>query len=164
MNNRGLSLIEGVIYLALVSILLVTIVDFSGRLSASRLNTQSQEQLTAAVQFFWQRLALDVRETDSINSDSDSDYLHLDMDADDPADDVYYYLTGSTIYRQVGSAASQAIISGQINVLVLTFTQMNNSSSFRNLKIDLTLEDARAAARPEYNHQLSITTALTLRQ
>lgn len=156
MNNRGLSLVETLLYLSIMSVLVVAILGFSTRLSLARLKNQSLEEIQQNARYSLARLATDFYQAQNIASDSTAKSLHLQ----NSGGDLYYIFSEAGIYRQENSDPAVVLTSDRVIITNLAFNKVGDES----LKIELTLQDYRYGKRPEFNNQLSISTALTLRQ
>ena len=164
MNNKGITLIETILYITIVSILLVALMNFGGQITLSRLKAQSLEEIQQNARFGLHRISIDVHNTQSINPATQDDFLHLDMDLADLTDDIYYTLNQGQLTRQVGNATPEILTSDQVNITELIFTEITNENDFRNIKINITLQDISYGQRSDFNNRFSLETALTLRQ
>lgn len=164
MNKKGITLVETLIYLAIVSVLLVALINFGSQITLSRVKAQSLEEVQHNARYALQRISIDVHNTPSINVATYDDYLYLDMDPSTTDDDIIYTLNNQQLTRQVGTETAVAISSDKVQITNLVFTEIANEADFRNLKIEITVQDVNYGSRTDFNNQTSLETALTLRQ
>ena len=139
MNTKGITLVEVLLYLAIFSVLIVTIISFSTRISLSQVKTQSLEEIQQESRYVMERLTID----------SDN---NIDLDST-------YELIDGVIYR-----SSVALTSDQVNITDFSLTYMTTAAIYPSVKVDLTVQDASYGQRKEYNNEITLSTVLTLRQ
>ena len=167
MNNRdqrGLSLVEVLIYLAIFSILVVALININTRVSLARLKNQSLENLQNQGRYTMSRLTTDIHSTNTINRDTTAERLHLDMNSDTIDDDIYYFLQDQQLYRQIGESPGEPLTTLPLIVSVLDFTLLSLTDEPQGIKLDFSLIDSRAASRTEFNNSLDLNTTLVIRQ
>jgi Tfp pilus assembly protein PilV len=156
-NRLGFTFIETIVYLAIVSVVLVSIIGFSQRIISARNKSRTIEEVQQNVRFAWERMSQDVRNSSSVASDStlasnlvSGGFLHLAQDTVD----VYYEITNNQLTRN-----DVALTSDQLEVENFTVTSISDSS----YKIDLQIKYKNPNNWVDYDWDVDLTTTLNLR-
>jgi len=163
-DQRGLSLVEVLIYLAIFSILVVALININTRIILAKLKNQSLENLQNQGRYACSRLTTDLHSTETINTDTTNERLHLTMVSADLTDDVYYYLQDQQLYRQIGESPGEALTALPVIIDTLDFSLLTIDTEPQGIKLNISLTDSRAASRTEFNNTLDLNTTLVIRQ
>ena len=153
-NEKGLTLIETVIYMGLLSILLVVLTDMLVSILDLRLETQAVSAVDQDGKFIIQRLNYDVSRSDSIttpaNPGDTSSTLVLDIDGES----YTYSISGNQLdltnnsgtqslsgsesiisdleFRKLGPAAKRTVV--QTEFTVTSDAELNKGTEVRNFR------------------------------
>lgn len=145
--QKGFTLIEMIIYLAIVSIVLVSITYLILDIMSGQTRTNAGEEVNYNSRFISQILTREIKVAQNIGSISSSS-VTLTMPGDDI---VYTFVPGDlTLTRQVGLAAAQIVNTSQVEV---TGSFINNSYLARNknISVNLMIDYKNPANLPDYN-------------
>lgn len=139
-NKRGFTLIEILVYFALLSIILLIIVDLFLRISEASLESTAKSRVEAEGEYVLNKLTYDIRRADGINQpptpgDSRS-FLALVIDGD-----IYIYFTsGSTILIGRWPSEIYSLTGNSVSASPLTFTRIQNPGGEPTVRISFNLE------------------------
>lgn len=160
-RKSGFTLIEAVVYLAIVSVVLVAVIGFSQRIISAYTKSKTIQEVQQGARFALGRIAQDIRSCQSINADSTVDYLHLDALSD--SDDIYYQITDGQLMRSIGTASAVAVTSSNLEVQDLTVIEMANTVISPSYQIEFSLKYNNSNNLPEYDWQQDFTTTINIR-
>lgn len=172
MNNKGLTFIETIVYLTIVSTVLVAIIGFSHRVITAGEKSSTIEEVQQNARFALERIGQEVRKSAKIADDStlgaslvSGGFLHLDQGVvDDDSDDIYFQITNNGLTIKTGpSGTEEAITSGYIQIDNLTFTAVNDIGDYQSVKVDFAVSFASDSDLPEYDWDITLEDTLTIR-
>ncbi len=146
MNRKGFTLVETLIYIAIIGGIIGTFISFSLNISNARNKTYSQEEVQAnarvAINLITQKIqsASSVSTTQSV-FDTNPGVLYLTM-ASSTLSPTIINLSGVNGGLQIkeGSASTTTITTGRVQVSNLVFTNLSASSTRENIGINLTVQ------------------------
>lgn len=146
-KNKGFTLIELIIYLAIVSIVLVSISFLIIDILSGQTKNNSNQEVNHNLRFMVNLLAKDIRSAQDISSLSSSQ-LVLTM----PGDDITYTFVAldSTLTRQLGINPAEVINTNLVEVIG-NFTNLSYGSRSRNVGTSLTVTYKNPGNLPDYN-------------
>jgi type II secretory pathway component PulJ len=148
-SRKGASLIELILYFALLGIVLVIATDIILRTSEFSLETSSRNNLQDDARFVISRLSYDIRRADSIsnpaNLGDNSSTLMLAVGSETHT----YNLLGTNLEYQKETGPPTVIQTSNVNssytkVNSLNFERLGNSSGKHTIKITFELEGTQA--------------------
>lgn len=165
MNNKnGFSLIETLIYLAIVAMACVSFVSFtlainqsSGKIYASQ---EAQANSRAVLGFISQR----IRKADNVLSPlegNSSSTLVLDMPF--PEQDLTFRVENGTLVLQEGLSLPVSLTSGKVNVSSLNFANLAASGERDNISIEAVFQYAGSDSA-EYKYSQALKTGVSIRK
>ena len=157
-QNSGFTLIELIIYLAIVSIILVSISYLTIDLISGQSSSQADQELIYGFNFITATLIKDIRLAQDITSLS-SGVLALTM----PGDDVTYSfdLSNKKLTRQIGAAVAD-LHSDAIEVTG-SFSDRSYLGRAKNVGVDLSLNYINPDNLPQYNASTTASFSVELR-
>ena len=168
-DESGLTLIETIIYVAILSLIVVAFVVFSLSISSNRNNAfaaqEVQVNLRTAVTLMSQRIraATDINIPES-NFNSDPGYLSLEMASStlNPTIITLSEDNGAIVIKE-GNSATTTVTTDEVVISNLIFRQRGGNSPRANIQIEI---DARYSAEvtSDFAYSQSVQTAVTLRQ
>jgi type II secretory pathway pseudopilin PulG len=170
MNKKGFTLIETIIYIAIIGGIVATFVSFSLSISDSRNKTFVIQEVNAN-----SRLALDlitqkIQASTGVNIGnstfgSDPGVLELSM-ADSGLNPTIINLDQDDGVLQIKEGASDpvAIVTDEVKITNLVFTNLTSSSARENIKVEMTFEYNNSNSDVEFNYSRDIRTSVSVRQ
>lgn len=169
-SKRGFTIIELILYVALLSIVMTGIISFSLDMLGGRVKSRSQREVQDNLRFAMKRMQYEIRNAASIQSISPADVCLAVPDS--TYNPTRFYLVGNrlTVGWGGGSADCQTVnqtaylTGNQVEVERLAFT--NGSSpdgKSQHILISLTIRSVNAGLRQEWNAREHATTSAELR-
>ncbi|MBI3291074.1 prepilin-type N-terminal cleavage/methylation domain-containing protein [Candidatus Falkowbacteria bacterium] len=146
-SQFGLTLIELIIYIALVSMILVSISFLILDIMAGQTGSVADQDVNQNMRFISNYLSKDIKAAEDIVSLTVKS-LVLAV----PGDDIAYSFDDAAkiITRQVGSAAPDILNSNRIEVIG-SFTDLSYLNRSHNVGVNLTIIYKNPGNRPEFN-------------
>jgi len=174
MNNMkkqaGFTLIEILIYIAIISGVVVTFVVFSLSISNSRNKTYVIQEVQANTRVAFELISKYLHAADDINIgasifDSDPGVLSLAMD-DAGKNPTIISLNADDGQLQIkeGSADEVNVTSNEVKITNLVFRDLTGSSARKNIGVEVTVEYNVDNSDVIYEYAQSWQTAVSLRQ
>ncbi len=149
-NEKGFTLLETMIYFALLSIILLIVVDLFFRISESSIESSSKNSVVIEGEYVLNRLSYDIHRFDSTSGD----ILLAPLDAGDTTPWLVMNIGGINYTYTSGSISTgePSIVFGDLGVVSdrltsnsvvdsdLTFTHIGNPGGKPTIKINFTLE------------------------
>lgn len=155
-NNSGFTLIEVIVYLAIVSVFLVAVVGFGDRIISAYTKAKNIQDVQQGARFSLERLAQDMRSSQSV--DFTDGVLHL------AGADIDYQVEGGQLTRKAGPTGSAtAITSSDIEVQNFTVSALENTVVPTCYRVELSLKYKNDNNLPEYDWQQNFTTTINIR-
>jgi type II secretory pathway pseudopilin PulG len=161
---KGFTLVETLIYIAILGALLAYFISFSLSISNSRSKTYVMQEVNANARIALETLAENIRAADNIsepNAGTAEGTLKLDMP--DPEDDISFGLSNGELKVTIGASVSYAVISDQVEITNLIFYNLASPGEKDNVRIFLTME-YRDPESKEYQYSRSFQTSVNLRK
>ncbi|MDP2631983.1 MAG: type II secretion system protein [Candidatus Uhrbacteria bacterium] len=166
-NKKGFTLVETVLYIAILAVFLVSAVQFSLSIIASAQKVRTLHEVEQNARFAIERIRKEIRTADNINIGSStfgSSPGVLSLVDDDPTNDpTTFDVSAGTLRITQGAGSATALTSSTVNVSNLVFTDLSVSGRTRNIKIELTVEWANTSST-EYSTSVSRTTSVVVRE
>lgn len=175
--TRGISLLELLIYIALLAVIMVIISSSFISMIAGKGKAEAQSDVNSAIRFSLERLTQDIKSatsvttpscTPSCTADANSSATTLVMTIGGQA--VVYDISGGDLRRTVGVSAPEPITaSTTVNVVNTRFTRLENtnlvstslSATTTSIRIGISLQHRNTS--PEFQYKNTATTTVTLR-
>lgn len=164
----GFTLIEIILYLAIVTTFLVSLMVVSQNLILGQAKSQTLLAVENNAWLALTRLGYEIRKSPTVNSDSqfypaNPGWLHLDNQVG-ASDDVYFFAADGLLYLQIGAGSPQALTSSRIEVKALTFQDVSAARDRQAIKIDLSLSYKNPSHSAAWRADLNRSITVTLRQ
>ncbi len=165
-SQKGFTLVEMVLYVAICSILLVTISVFLSFLLDARVRSQAITEVNQQGFQVMSLLTQTIRNGRSIQTPSiglASSTLSLTT-GNALINPTLFYVSGTTIKIKEGSQADIPLTNGRVMVSELTFQNVSSSSSVEKIiRISYTVEYINPTGRDEYSFSKTFNGSATLR-
>lgn len=157
-KQHGFTLIELIVYLAIASIILVSISYLIIDIISGQSKSVADREVNYNARVIGQMLSRDVRSASAIGSFA-SDAVTLTM----PGDDITYTFTGSnTFTRQVGAAAAETIHSDRVEVTG-SFAELSRFGRSLNLSSEIIVQHKNPSNLPDFNASSTVQFSTQLR-
>lgn len=172
-NCQGITLVETIIYLTLVSMVLVSILSYSQHVISSKNKSQTIQEVQQNSRFALERLAQEIRSSQGVNADStltgdlvNGGFLHLDQGLEpDDNDDKYFQITNNILTVKTGSTGvEENLISNQLKVDKLIITEIKNSSTKKSYKIEMQISYNNQSGWAEFDWSTNLQDTITIRK
>jgi type II secretory pathway pseudopilin PulG len=167
MKEKGFSLVEILIYIALIGGTMLTFFSFVNTISNSRNKVYAQEEVQANARMVMTTFRQIIKKANNLNVASSTFDVHpgilsLEMD-DSNVNPTIFLLEDGVLYLKEGNSTSVAITGENIRISNLVFNNLSGSSQKENIKINLGLE-FRENEDIYYDYSTKLETAINLRQ
>jgi type II secretory pathway pseudopilin PulG len=164
-SQPGYTLIELLLYIAVVGTLLIGIAVFFGLSADDRIKNQSvlevNQQGMAAMEYITQT----IRNATAISSPAAaasgaSATLTVPTGSLSP---TIFDMTGTSLEVKEGANAAVLLTSNDVQVSGLTFKNLTRSGTFGIVQVSFTIARTNTGNRPEYSYQKTFVTSVALR-
>lgn len=166
-NQRGFTLIETIIYVAIIGGVLVALTSFILSISGSRNKSYAEQEINANARMAFSVLTHKIKSASAINVASSTFGAHpgvlsLAMTSS-TLNPTVFALSGGRLSIAEGVSAPQFITDQRITITNLVFTNLSGDGSRGNVGIELNFAYASSTGA-DYNFTSSLQTAVSLRQ
>lgn len=166
-NKKGFSLIEVIIYVAIIGGLLVTLTNFILAISGSRNKSYAQQEVNANTRLALNILNHKIKTSNGINIASSTfgsspGVLSLSMSSSTLNPTVFALSNGRLTITE-GATSSQFITSQRVNISSIIFTNLTSDSNHGNVGISMNFSYA-SSTDASYTFSSSLNTAVNFRQ
>jgi Tfp pilus assembly protein PilW len=167
-NQTGVTLLELLIYVALVSILAVVFVNFTldivGTSQKARVKQEAQQNARIALE----RISRTIREANGLNVGSSTFGSHpgvLSLSMDNAAvNPTVFDISGGVLRITEGVGAPQALTSDDFNVTNLVFTNRSISGRTTNIKTEITVTHPNPQNSEIFDAEVSLRSTSVIRE
>jgi len=162
MKTKGFSLFEVVVYIAIVSILMVSVLAIAAESMSSRVKAVAMQQVNYQSQFVMTRLTNDVRAATTIDAaDFSGNVLTVTL-----ADGTTHQFAVTANQMTLSENGGAAVELTSDAVIVSTFTLSDRTtvgSDIHDVSIELTLESASNNVSPDYAASQTLISTASVR-
>ncbi len=169
-TTQGFSLIELILYVALVSGMVLGFLSLSISVISARNKTYATQEVHANMQFALEVISDRIRSASGVNlgtSTFTTDPGVLSLSMSTPAlDPTVIRLNTDDGKLQITEGASSTVFltTDRVKVTNLVFTNLTGTSDHENIGIDATIEYNRSGTEVQFSALESISTAVSVRQ
>ncbi len=144
-KNRGVSIIETLIYITILVFILVVIVSLLFNLLSSQKNIKASKSIENSASLSLERIIREIRLAESVNTTSSvfgtspGDLVLHSTDTNGNARTVEFFVTGNTIHLKENGTDQGAINQSDARVTNLVFTLISGTNSTA-IRTQMTLE------------------------
>ncbi len=162
--SQGATLIEGIIYVAILGIIASTLVSFALTVSSLGAKNYAVSEVNANAQFIMDTITRTIREADDIivpGQNATAGTLELDMPA--TVDSTFIGSTNGVVELTVGVGTPTPISTQVVEVTNLTFTNTSRGKAAPSIRVsfDIAFRDAGSI---EFAYSKSYQTTVMLRK
>ncbi len=163
--KKAFTLVETLLYIALTSIVLTTMLGFISLIFTAREREQTVVELDAEGESIMQEIVQTARNSQAINAPAigvTAGTLNLDT-ISGTIDPTIYALTGTNITASQGGGAAVSLNSGRVVASGLSFRNVSAAGTKGSVKIQFTLTYYNPDNVPNYNYNRTFYGSATLR-
>ncbi len=169
MKQKGFTLIELILSIAIIAIFITALTYFSIDVFKTKAKASSINEVQQNVRFAMQRLTYYIRNSedgidvgDSQFSPTDPGRLHLEMGAG-ANDDIVFDIDSNRLRIKIGNAAPVYLTISDVNITSLIFYNNSAPGTPGNITITLSAEFNNPGGRQEFNYSYDVETSTSLR-
>ncbi len=165
-KNKGTTLVETIIYVAIFSMIITAFVSFSSSMTSTRLNNQNvlevNDQGIKAMKIITQT----IRNSSQVNSPTIGNTAsNLSLVTYTPANNpTVFSVTSGVLYITEGGGSQIALTNNKVVVSNLTFSNLSRPSTSDIVKISFTLASTSTASSPGGTYSFSFNGSAELRK
>lgn len=163
----GFTLVELLIYAAVVTVLLAVAATFFWQIIEGNIKTEANQEVEQNASFAMEKIVAAAKKASLIaepaNPGDQTDYLILTMPT--PLEPVEFRLSNGQITIREGTTSAYPITADSVTVTQLRFTNLTaGTSSGETIKIEMTVSYKNPANRPEYSAVINLENSVSLRR
>lgn len=163
--QAGYTLIELLLYIAMIGVLLGAVVAFFGMTTDARVKNQSITEVNEQGTYVMDYIAQTVRNASAITSPAigasgSSLTLTVPMASLSP---TVFSLTSGVLQVKEGTATAVPLTSSKVQVSAFTITNLGRSGTSGIVKISFTINRLNSSGLNEYDYQRTFTTSVGIR-
>ncbi|MFC1789381.1 type II secretion system protein J [Patescibacteria group bacterium] len=167
-KNKGFTLIEMIVYIAILSVIVVALSSFLMWVLKANAKSNSIKEVLDSSRRFMEIITYEIKGAKSIYlPTTTSTQLSLETIRYFPDGEnstyIDFYLATSTIFLKKESQGPVAITSDKVEVNSLSFSQIQSTSTFPSIQISLEISYKNPDNRLEYTSSINLTSTITLR-
>src|SRR3989338_2893396 len=159
-TSRGFSLIEIVLYIAMVGVVLVVAAMFATDFFSSNAKVQALEEASRNARYAADRIAAEVRSAATINQGASvfgANPGTLSIGSSVPLNDpTVFTVSGGALMVSQGGAPAEPITSGRVSITDLTFEDLTVFGRTRLVRIRVTAASRNAGGLAEVNASATV--------
>lgn len=154
-QQAGFSLIELILYIALVAVFVIGTILFAWDASYAREKTFQQQAVEQNGRAALARIAYEIRRAQDINSVNTNT-----IDLENGANDTTITINSGTVQITTGGSGPYDLTSNQVYVTSLTFSQPGSSDEdTKNIDVTISLRQAQTSVSGEFEAQTTLSTS-----
>ncbi len=175
--NKGFTLIELIIYTALVGLIAVAVIGFAWNIINARIKNEAYQEVEQNLRFGMEKITQAIREADDIST-TDSvfnvspgkltlKYPNKDMIFDVSAKIINIGGQDVEIHKlriKDGNNDSKDLTSNKVDIINFTLTNLTRGSEPKNIKIDLTIKHVNPTQNLKWAAEIFSETAASIRK
>lgn len=149
-NSFGFTLIEVILYTAIVSIFLTALIPFAWDVIGGGVKSSAQQEVSSQARFVSERIKYEIRNSTGINSVSATSIsLSSSVAANNP---TIIDLLGGNIRIKLGASSEVNLNSPDTKITSLTFTNYSSTENdTKHIQFTFTIDDNFASSRQEFD-------------
>ena len=163
--EKGFTLIEVLIYIAIIGIVVTSFITFSLSISETKNKNYVIQEVHANSRVALNLISQKIRGTQGVVNPTEGDTSNtLVLDIPDTDDNLTFNVEGNVLNITEGTAIPLAITSDEVKVTNLVFSNLTPTGERANIMVEITVEYNNAGTDIEYTYSQNLQTAVSLRQ
>jgi len=165
MKNQGLTLIELLIYIAILSSVLVLITGFFWNIALGYIKETSYQEVQQNARFALTKITQETKKTTGINHPppgTTAAFLSLTMADISVNPTVFDAVDGKLKITQGSPPISYYLTSDQVIVSSLQFTNLTATGTLGTIRIEMTIDYTNPSGRIEYQASINLKSTVSL--
>lgn len=168
-SNKGFSLLELLIYIAIIAIVTVFIAGIFLILNKSRGQTEARNEVNSSLRFAIEKISQDVRAASGVNTPTSAGATSTNLQVVVSGLNVDYCVADAKLRRQANGscdASSEEITGNTVRIKSLVFTRLENTNTILNktiVSIGVNLSIDYNSTSTDWQYSASKKTAISLR-
>jgi Tfp pilus assembly protein PilV len=168
-NQEGFSLLELLIYIAVIVVIMTVLTSILIAINRSSSNSNAQSEVGANLRFAAEKISSDIRAATAVGTPATAGASGATLSMTVSGGTVIYCVVSGQLYREATTgtcnATSVAITSPSVTVAAPTFLRLENTNTILSktiISIQLTLAVSNSSSSPEGQFSLTkrVTTSL----
>jgi prepilin-type N-terminal cleavage/methylation domain-containing protein len=162
--QKGFTFIELIIYVAIVSVMISSLIGFAWNIILGGAKSATQQEVSANARYISERIKYEIRNSFGINSLSSTQIVLCETSGSCATNPTTISFTSPNIAIQKNGAAAVNLNSSDISVTSLAFT--NNTSSdnkTENISFTFSVTSAYTGNRQEYQYTVNLRSSAEVR-
>jgi len=165
-RNEGFTLIELIIYSAIICVFLVGASTFAWQIIQGNIKVEAYREVEQNANFAMEKITKAIRNSSKIvepeEPGDETDYLFLKMP--DPAKTLTKFkISDGKITMSEGKMSPYPLTTDRVEVTNLKFTNLSYKDTPGTVKIEMTIEHLNPAGRSEYQALINLENSVSLR-
>lgn len=164
-KDSGYTMIELLLYVAIIGVVLAALTSFFAMSTESRVKSQTVNEVNSQGVFAIDNMTQAIRGATSVTSPTiGTTGTSLTLVTPTPAlNPTIYSVVGGVLQVKEGSAAAIVLTNSDVQVTSMSVIDVTRSGTTSILQINLTLNRVNPSGRSEYTYQRTFTTSSGLR-
>lgn len=165
-KNKGLSLIELIIYIGILSVVVVFTASSFNSLMKGRGKSESRSEVNSTIRFGMEKVVRDIKSASSVTTPATIGAIASTLVLTVSADTITYDISGGILRRQVNAGTPEPITASSTAITSLFVTRLENYNPVvgaTTTSIRTSLSASYNSNSPEWQYSASATTTTTLR-
>lgn len=164
-KQRGFTLIELILYVAIIALVIGALVPFAWNVIGTQAKSNTQQEVSSQARYLSERLKYEIRNAKGINTGTSqfdvnlvsNSSQQLSLVKDSPHDPTVINVVNGKVMIKQGSSAAVALHSADTRITNLVFSNYSSAGNLsENIQFTLTIEDSLPSARQEFIETINI--------
>ncbi len=163
-TEKGLTLIEVLLYIAIIGMIIQGFIIFVLSIASTNSKTYVVQEVQANTRIALDMISQKIRAADDVITPSEGNSTStLILDMPDPSPNLTFSIIDGILGIIEGAASSTPITSNEVDISILTFTNLAPVGEKDNIKIEITAI-YRTGESKEFQYSQTLQTSVSLRK
>lgn len=168
-SNKGFSLLELLIYVAIIAIITVFISGIFLILNKSRGQTEARNEVNSAIRFAIEKISQDIKAASGVSAPASAGATSTALQITVSGSNIAYCIANAELRRQINGScdvSSEEIAGGNVRMKSLVFTRLENTNAILNktiVSIEINLSAEYNSTSTDWQYSASKKTTISLR-
>lgn len=164
-NNKGFSLVEAIIYIAIFTIVLGALITFMLNINSSRLHSQTMLEVKGQGADLLRLITTTIKNSTAINSPGtgiSSGVLSL-ASGDNNKNPTVFSEDGEALYITEGANSALALTNNKVRITNLSFTNVSKTNTKGVIQIRFRIQNTASQTLPEQQYAIDFYGSASIR-